>query len=78
MEPAEPTAVMKPEHFIASIKGRAVQVKLTDNSLYEGKFVCIDGHLNVVLEEAKEIGGLKRTLGELFIRGNNLSYLSRV
>jgi len=53
----EPAAVMKPEHFITSIKGRAVRVKLTDNSVYEGKFICIDGNLNVVLEEAKEASG---------------------
>ena len=36
--------------FMNLIKGNSVLVKLNDNSCYTGTFICMDGNLNVVLE----------------------------
>ena len=39
-----------PGDFLKLIRGKQVQVKLNDGSIYLGTFVCMDGCLNVVLE----------------------------
>ena len=36
--------------FLKLIKGNSVLVKLNDDSCYTGTFICMDGNLNVVLE----------------------------
>ena len=36
--------------FIKSIQNKMVEVHLTDDSIAKGKFVCIDGNMNIVLE----------------------------
>ena len=36
--------------FLNLIKGNSVLVKLNDGSCYTGTFICMDGNLNVVLE----------------------------
>ena len=60
------------------IKGRAVNVKLNDGTEYQGIFICLDGCLNIVLEKCEEIkdGKTINKFGDLFIRGNNVCYLT--
>ena len=36
--------------FLGLIKGKRVNAKLNDGSVYAGALICIDGNLNVVLE----------------------------
>ena len=59
------------------IKDRPVGVKLNDGTEYHGTFICLDGHLNVVLEKCEEIkdGKMIQKFGDIFIRGNNVSYV---
>jgi len=39
-----------PSDFLKALKNQQVRVKLNDGSNYVGTFVCMDGNLNVVLE----------------------------
>ena len=66
-----------PGDFLKLIKGRPVGVKLNDGSEYRGTFICLDGHLNVVLEKCEEIRDNRTagSYGDIFIRGNNVSYI---
>lgn len=66
-----------PSDFLKAIKGRPVGVKLNDGSEYRGTFICLDGHLNVVLEKVEEVkeGKIINKFGDIFIRGNNVAYL---
>ena len=41
-----------PGDFLNKIKGKRCMVKLNDASVYAGSFICMDGNLNVVLENA--------------------------
>ncbi|KAK2962559.1 putative U6 snRNA associated protein [Blattamonas nauphoetae] len=68
----------KPGEFTRSLVGHPVKVKLTSNIEYRGILISLDGHLNVVLEDTEEYvgGSLKNKLGDTFIRGNNLLYIS--
>ena len=73
---APPDAARKtPGEFVrASLVGRPVSIKLSDGTEYRGVLVCLDGFMNVALEQADEFsasGALKSKLGDCFIRGNN-------
>ena len=56
-----------------SLVGRPVGVRLADGTEYRGVLVCVDGFMNVAMEQAEEYtdGSLKAKLGDCFIRGNN-------
>jgi small nuclear ribonucleoprotein (snRNP)-like protein len=69
------------------LAGKQVRVKLNDGANYVGTFVCMDGCLNVVLEDVVCFGesGItdtndmeENTFSECFIRGNNLCYITPV
>lgn len=62
-----------PGDFVRALVGRPVGVRLSDGAEYRGILVCLDGFMNVALEQAEEFsdGSLKNKLGDCFIRGNN-------
>lgn len=62
-----------PSNFLSTIIGSAVHVKLHNGVKYAGNLQSIDGYMNIVLDEAKELVGEKqsRAYGDVFIRGNN-------
>ena len=50
-----------------------MHVKLNSGEVFEGKFTCLDGCLNIVLADAKCDG---ETFSEILIRGNNVLYIA--
>lgn len=44
-----------------SLNKRTV-VRLKDNSEYAGKMINFDSYINLILEDAKEVGGQKQTV----------------
>ena len=68
-----------PADFIKQLKERPVEVKLNDNTIYKGKLNGLDGTMNVLLSDAKEVVGEEG--GEewkmLLIRGNNIMYIKK-
>ncbi|CRL03478.1 CLUMA_CG016375, isoform A [Clunio marinus] len=64
--------------FINQIHGRAVVVKLNSGVDYRGVLACLDGYMNIALDQTEEYqnGQLKNKYGDAFIRGNNVLYIS--
>ena len=62
-----------PADFLKQVLGRYVNVKLLDGTEYVGILACLDGFMNIVLEQLEEYesGELKNKHSEAFIRGNN-------
>ncbi|KAJ9084610.1 U4/U6-U5 snRNP complex subunit lsm6, partial [Entomophthora muscae] len=59
--------------FLSTIIGKPVSVKLNSGIEYRGILACLDGYMNIALEQTKEyVNGLqKNDYGDAFIRGNN-------
>ena len=57
--------------------GKPVQVKLNDGTGYRGKLACLDGFMNITMEQTEEYvqGQLNAKYGDVFIRGNNGKFL---
>ncbi|CAN8280110.1 unnamed protein product [Cochlearia groenlandica] len=69
-----------PSDFLKSIRGRPVVVKLNSGVDYRGILACLDGYMNIAMEQTEEYvnGQLKNKYGDAFIRGNNVLYISTV
>ena len=69
-----------PSAFLQNLLGRPVVVKLNSGVDYRGVLVCLDGYMNIALEQTEEYinGQLKNKYGDAFIRGNNVLYISTV
>ncbi|CAN7056632.1 hypothetical protein BRARA_D00198 [Brassica rapa] len=69
-----------PADFLKSIRGRPVVVKLNSGVDYRGILACLDGYMNIAMEQTEEYvnGQLKNKYGDAFIRGNNVLYISTV
>lgn len=67
-----------PSDFLSAVIGRPVIVKLNNGGEYRGILVCLDGYMNVALEQTEqyENGQLKHSFGDAFIRGNNVFYVA--
>lgn len=54
-------------------------VKLNSGVDYRGVLSCLDGFMNIAMEQTEEwVDGQKvNSYGDCFIRGNNVLYISR-
>ena len=80
LSPQESAAKKRsPSDFLKSVLGRPVRVKLNSGIEYRGVLACLDGYLNIAMEQTEEFGldgQLKAKYGDCFIRGNNVLYIS--
>ncbi|EGZ17598.1 hypothetical protein PHYSODRAFT_499052 [Phytophthora sojae] len=67
-----------PSDFLKGVLGRPVDVKLNNGVEYKGVLACLDGFMNIAMEQTQEYsnGQLKAQYGDCFIRGNNVLYIS--
>mmetsp|Transcript_4781 Transcript_4781/g.5527 ORF Transcript_4781/g.5527 Transcript_4781/m.5527 type:complete len:98 (+) Transcript_4781:141-434(+) len=67
-----------PSDFLKSVLGRPVRVRLNSGIEYRGVLACLDGYMNIAMEQTEEFvdGQLKAKYGDCFIRGNNVLYIS--
>lgn len=68
-----------PSDFLRSVLGRPVQVKLNSGIVYRGVLACLDGYMNIAMEQTEEYdteGQLRAKYGDCFIRGNNVLFIS--
>mmetsp|Transcript_18625 Transcript_18625/g.17937 ORF Transcript_18625/g.17937 Transcript_18625/m.17937 type:complete len:95 (+) Transcript_18625:130-414(+) len=67
-----------PSDFLKAVLGRPVNVRLNSGSDYRGVLACLDGYMNIAMEQTEEYvdGQLKAKYGDCFIRGNNVLYIS--
>ena len=60
--------------------GSQVRVRLKSGVEFEGELEVCDEHMNIVLQNAKELdlndGSIVRKFGRLFIRGNNVLFIT--
>ncbi|KAG7669175.1 hypothetical protein Ndes2526B_g05464 [Nannochloris sp. 'desiccata'] len=77
-ETAPSSSSRTPADFLNSIKGKPVIVKLNSGVDYKGMLACLDGYMNIAMEQTEEYvdGQLKNKYGDCFIRGNNVLYIS--
>lgn len=62
-----------PADFLKQVIGKPVVVKLHSGVTYKGVLACLDGFMNIAMEQTEEYveGQLKNRYGDCFIRGNN-------
>ncbi|ULU09689.1 hypothetical protein L5515_000319 [Caenorhabditis briggsae] len=67
-----------PAEFLKKVIGKPVVVKLNSGVDYRGILACLDGYMNIALEQTEEYsnGQLQNKYGDAFIRGNNVLYIS--
>ncbi|KAI8984371.1 U6 snRNA-associated Sm-like protein LSm6 [Mycotypha africana] len=67
-----------PSDFLSTVLGKTVIVKLNSGIDYKGTLACLDGYMNIALENTEEYvdGRLKNKYGDTFLRGNNVLYIS--
>ena len=70
---AVPVAKKSPTDFLKQVIGKPVVVKLHSGVSYKGVLACLDGFMNIAMEQTEEYvdGQLKNKYGDCFIRGNN-------
>lgn len=69
----QPSGKKTPSDFLKGVLGRPVDVKLNNGVEYKGVLACLDGFMNIAMEQTQEFvnGQLKAQYGDCFIRGNN-------
>ena len=67
-----------PSSFLNTVLGRPVIVSLNSGVTYHGILSCLDGYMNIAMEQTEEYvdGQLKAKYGDVFIRGNNVLLIS--
>ncbi|KJA13647.1 hypothetical protein HYPSUDRAFT_151374 [Hypholoma sublateritium FD-334 SS-4] len=67
-----------PTDFLKGVVGKRVIVRLTSGVDYKGVLSCLDGFMNIALEQTEEHvnGVVTNKYGDAFIRGNNVLYIS--
>jgi U6 snRNA-associated Sm-like protein LSm6 len=62
-----------PGDFLKQVIGKPVIVKLHSGITYRGVLACLDGFMNIAMEQTEEYvdGQLTHKYGDCFIRGNN-------
>ncbi|ORX37248.1 hypothetical protein BD324DRAFT_435376 [Kockovaella imperatae] len=67
-----------PGDFLKNIVGKRVKVRIGNGIDYHGLLTCLDGYMNVALEDTEEWskGKVTARYGDCFLRGNNVLYIS--
>ncbi|UZJ53548.1 hypothetical protein CBS101457_002868 [Exobasidium rhododendri] len=67
-----------PNDFLKTVIGKQVIVRLNSGVDYHGTLSCLDGFMNIALEETQEVveGVQRGKYGDTFIRGNNVLYIT--
>jgi len=70
--------IERPLDLLNQSKGKEVLVHLKGDKQFVGTLLAFDIHINVVLDNVKEMenGALKKSLGLTFLRGDTILYVS--
>ena len=70
--------IERPLDLLNASKGKEVLVQLKGEKAFVGTLAAFDIHINVVLDNAKEIenGAVKKNIGLTFLRGDTIIYIS--
>lgn len=72
------TKIERPLDLLNASKGKEVLVQLKGDKQFVGTLMAFDIHINVVLDNAKELenGGIKKNIGITFLRGDTIIFIS--
>ncbi|PWN93972.1 LSM-domain-containing protein [Acaromyces ingoldii] len=75
---AQQPAKGSPNDFLKKVIGKNVIVRLNSGVDYYGVLSCLDGFMNIALEDTHEVvaGVSRNRYGDAFIRGNNVLYIT--
>lgn len=70
--------IERPLDLLNQSKGKEMLLHLKDGKQLVGKLLAFDIHINIVLDNTKELekGEIKRNIGLAFIRGDTIIYIS--
>jgi small nuclear ribonucleoprotein len=70
--------IERPLDLLNNSKGKEILVQLKGDKQLVGTLLAFDIHINVVLDNAKEIsnGETKRNMGLTFLRGDTIVFIS--
>jgi small nuclear ribonucleoprotein (snRNP)-like protein len=70
--------IERPLDLLNSAKGKEIIVHLKNDRQFVGKLVAFDIHINIVMENTKEMvnGEISKNLGLSFLRGDTIIYIS--
>ena len=71
-------SIERPLDLLNHAKGKEVLVQLKGNQQFVGTLMAFDMHINVVLDNAKEVidGSVRKSIGLTFLRGDTIIYIS--
>ena len=70
--------IERPLDLLNMPKGKEVLVQLKSEKQFVGTLVAFDIHINIVLDNAKEMqnGEVKKNIGLTFLRGDTIIFIS--
>lgn len=70
--------IERPLDMLNHSRGKEILLQLKNDRQIVGKLVAFDIHINLVLDNAKELvnGEVKKSLGLAFVRGDTIIYIS--
>ena len=70
--------IERPLDVLNNAKGKEVLIQLKNNRQMVGTLLAFDIHINIVLDNAKEMldDEIKRNLGLTFLRGDTIIFIS--
>ncbi|KAH9932812.1 uncharacterized protein BXZ73DRAFT_895, partial [Epithele typhae] len=72
--PSPPSTSGSPTDFLKGVVGKRVVVRLTLGVDYRGILSCLDGYMDIALEQTEEHangGRITNRYGDAFVRGDN-------
>lgn len=72
------SGIERPLDLLNQSKGKEVLVQLKGEKQFVGKLLAFDIHINIVLDNAKEVqnGEVKKNIGLTFVRGDTIIFIS--
>lgn len=70
--------IERPLDLLNHSKGKEILVQLNDEKQLVGTLLAFDIHINLVLDNAKEMhsGEMKRSIGLTFLRGATIAFIA--
>lgn len=74
------TNKITPGDFLKQAVGKEVRVRLNNGNDFVGNLTCLDGYLNIAMENTVEYsaGTRHESYGDAFLRGNNIVYITEL
>lgn len=70
--------IERPLDLLNNAKGKEILIQLKNDKQFVGTLLAFDIHINVVLDNTKEIvnNEVKKSIGLTFLRGDTIIYIS--